>query len=89
MNRDDVLDAQAALSELYNACSPPSHSDMDVAFARAKVESPRATPTRDVNKRDRVRVAFEYALDVPGHHVGASRVIGGWPPRAEWRRPVL
>lgn len=63
MNRDDVLDAQAALSELYNACSPPSHSDMDVAFARAKVESPRTTPTRDVNKRDRVRVAFEYALE--------------------------
>jgi len=29
------------------------------------------------------------ALAVPGHHVGASRVIGGWPPRAEWRRPVL
>jgi len=28
-------------------------------------------------------------LGVPGHHVGASRVIGGWPPRAEWRRPVL
>lgn len=63
MNRDDVLDVQAAFSELYNACSPPSHSDMDVAFARAKVESPRATPTRDVNKRDRVRVAFEYALE--------------------------
>lgn len=63
MNRDDVLDVQAALSELYNACSPPSHSDMDVAFARAKVESPRTTPTRDVNKRDRVRDAFEYALE--------------------------
>lgn len=63
MNRDDVLDAQAALSELYNACSPPSHSHMDIAFARAKVESPRSTPTHDVNKRDRVRVAFEYALE--------------------------
>lgn len=63
MNRDDVLDVQAALSELYNACSPPSHSDMDIAFARAKVDSPRTTPTRDVNKRDRVRVAFEYALE--------------------------
>lgn len=63
MNRDDVLDAQAAFSELYNACSPPSHSDMDVAFTRAKVESPRTTPTRDVNKRERVRVAFEYALE--------------------------
>lgn len=63
MNRDDMLDVQAALSELYNACSPPSHSDMDVAFARAKVESPRSTPTRDVNKRDRVRIAFEYALE--------------------------
>lgn len=28
-------------------------------------------------------------LDVPGQHFGASRLIGGWPLRAEWRRSVL
>ncbi len=28
-------------------------------------------------------------LDVRGQDVGCSRLIGGLPPRAEWRRPVL
>ena len=28
-------------------------------------------------------------LDVPGQDVGVSRLIGGWPLRAEWRRRVL
>ena len=28
-------------------------------------------------------------LDVPGHQVGDSRLIGGRPPRALWRRRVL
>lgn len=36
-----------------------------------------------------VFVPVNTRLAPPGHHVGASRVIGGWPPRAEWRRPVL
>ena len=40
------------------------------------------------------RSARQYAtrtrrLDVPGGQVHDSRLIGGWPPRAEWRRPVL
>jgi hypothetical protein len=29
------------------------------------------------------------ALDVPGHHVGSSRLTGGSPPSALWRRRVL
>jgi hypothetical protein len=28
-------------------------------------------------------------LAVPGHQVGASRLTGGRPPSAEWRRRVL
>ena len=28
-------------------------------------------------------------LDVPGHHVGYRRLIGGLPPSALWRRTVL
>jgi pimeloyl-ACP methyl ester carboxylesterase len=28
-------------------------------------------------------------LGVPGHQVGARRLMGGSPPRAEWRRRVL
>lgn len=64
MDRDLVLEVQASFSDLYNACSPPSHSDMDIAFARAKVESPRDSDAKwGVNKRDRVRVAFEDALN--------------------------
>jgi hypothetical protein len=29
------------------------------------------------------------ALAVPGHEVGCSRLIGGWPPSALWRRSLL
>lgn len=28
-------------------------------------------------------------LVVPGQDFGASRLIGGWPPKAEWRRRLL
>ncbi|GGG69104.1 hypothetical protein GCM10011374_36920 [Kocuria dechangensis] len=28
-------------------------------------------------------------LGVSGHEVGCRRLIGGWPPSALWRRPVL
>ncbi len=28
-------------------------------------------------------------LGVPGHQVGSSRLIGGWPPSALWRRSLL
>jgi hypothetical protein len=42
----------------------------------------RDLPSNEAERRDQ-------HLDVRGQDVGCSRLIGGLPPRAEWRRPVL
>ena len=39
--------------------------------------------------RRRRRIATYLALAVPGRDVGYSRLVGGSPPRAWWRRWVL
>jgi len=39
---------------------------------------------------DRVEeLTARWALDVLGHQVGDSRLVGGLPPSALWRRRVL
>lgn len=39
--------------------------------------------------REPAAEAVTEALDVPGDQVGSSRLIGGLPPSALWRRSVL
>ena len=56
----------------------------------------KGDPLYDLLSRHRSRLTHrgaepldQHALDVPGQDVGCRRLIGGLPPSAEWRRPVL
>ena len=57
--------------------------------------APSGTPGGPATRRssrpsaDHPAQAAGHRLGVPGHHVGDSRLIGGSPPSALWRRQVL
>lgn len=56
--------------------------------AEAKIEDSLRTLQLDAEVYS-VRLPDFTSLDVLGRHVHDSRLIGGSPPMAEWRRPVL
>ena len=68
----------------------------DVHAYAAKIAADLADPQGIVLLRAAVLIGTgahdldrDNALDVPGHQVGGSRLIGGLPPSALWRRSVL
>ena len=65
----------------------PDSEEMDVlrdAVETIADDEPDPKLTRTVERVE--RVATDAALDVLSRDVHDSRLIGGWPPRAQWRR---
>lgn len=58
---EPIFEVEAAFTDIFDACSPPTHDNMSVAFKRSNVDSPRETETGAINKRRRISAAFEDA----------------------------
>lgn len=64
MTSEDLWMVAADFGDLFQELSPPTHTDMDLAFRRAGVSSPQDDGTRTFNKTLRVTRAFEAAENV-------------------------
>ena len=67
-------------------CRVPDSIDFDVAAPLLCAGITTYAPLKRWGAGPGKKVAI---LGVPGHEVGRSRLIGGLPPRAEWRRSLL
>lgn len=66
MSREDVWAVAAAFADIFAVESPPTHSDMDLAFRRAGVSSPQSPPgtgIQSISKARRVTNAFDHATE--------------------------
>lgn len=64
MSTEDMWAVAATFADIFAVESPPTHSDMDVAFKRAGVSSPQSEPgsgIHSISKARRVTNAFEQA----------------------------
>ena len=61
MGKEFLWDVAAAFADIFGAESPPTHSDMDIAFRRAGVSSPQGTALQSIPKKRRIMIAFEQA----------------------------
>lgn len=64
MTSEDLWMVAADFGDLFQELSPPTHTDMDIAFRRAGVSSPQHDGTKSFNKTLRVTRAFEAAENV-------------------------
>lgn len=64
MSTEDIWAVAASFGEIFAVESPPTHSDMDVAFRRARVLSPQSAPGSgifSISKARRITNAFDQA----------------------------
>ncbi|UVI38047.1 abortive infection family protein [Brevibacterium spongiae] len=64
MSTEDIWAVAASFGEIFAVESPPTHSDMDVAFRRAGVLSPQSAPGSgifSISKARRITNAFDQA----------------------------
>ncbi|GHD13183.1 abortive infection family protein [Zhihengliuella salsuginis] len=62
MTSEDLWAVEAAFADIFAAESPPTHSDMDIAFRRAGVLSPREEESRSISKPKRIMNAFSQVV---------------------------
>lgn len=63
MTNEDFWAVAAAFADIFATTSPPTHSDMDLAFRRAGVSSPQGSGFPSISKSRRITNAFDDAED--------------------------